>query len=435
MILEPGEEKVPVHFEIEGVSHNAYKNGKNSNINFPKNDENVEMKIEVNDDSLLKVNSSDNINNIRNFINNSNDSFINNTSLNSMNSSSTNNTVMNTSSISSSSLSLGLNLSTNSNNNNNNNSNDNIIIENLNKVNPDPIVNNFDSNPLLPKKNQYFQNFKNKLLDYTPENPSFIDEYSDELYLNYLIEEDSQVYRPLFGYMNSQEYINPKLRSILIDWIIGVHNKMNFNYETLYQTVFIIDSFLSQSICNKETFQLLGTTAFFIACKSNEIYCPNAEEFVKMTDNAYTKSDLLQMEEAILKVLDFNILSPSGYNFFSIIAENFGFNEVQKTLGGYFLDAALLDYEMCKFPPSAMGAGVAYIVMKFTGMKYYKELYKNEIIALTSPQKIIKEVARHIVFSVKRMNNPKFDLNAVKEKYLLEKYHKVALLLDENQEN
>lgn len=235
--------------------------------------------------------------------------------------------------------------------------------------------------------------------------------------------------------MNSQPYINLLLRSILIDWLIYIHNILNYNYDTLYQTIYIIDSFLSQSVCSKDSLQLLGITAFFIASKSNEIFCPNTEEFVRITDNAYTKSDLLQMEKAILKVLDFNILSPNSYNFFSIIAENFNFNETQKNLGGYFLDAVLLDYEMCKFPASALGAGVAYIVMKFTGMKHYKELYKNDLVSLTASQKIIKEVARSILFWVKNMNNQKFNLKAVREKYLLDKFQKVAaLLFEENLE-
>jgi len=45
---------------------------------------------------------------------------------------------------------------------------------------------------------------------------------------------------------------------------------------------------------------LVGVGALFIACKYEEIYPPDLKDFVYITDNAYSKSDVLEMEGLIL---------------------------------------------------------------------------------------------------------------------------------------
>ena len=44
-----------------------------------------------------------------------------------------------------------------------------------------------------------------------------------------------------------------------------------------------------------------------IACKYEEIYPPIVKDFVYITDNAYTKDEILLMESNILIALDFSI--------------------------------------------------------------------------------------------------------------------------------
>ena len=52
-----------------------------------------------------------------------------------------------------------------------------------------------------------------------------------------------------------------------------------------------------------------------IASKYEEIYAPEVRDFVYITDKAYTKDEILQMESSILSELDFNICTPSSYRF------------------------------------------------------------------------------------------------------------------------
>jgi len=47
-----------------------------------------------------------------------------------------------------------------------------------------------------------------------------------------------------------------------------------------------------------------GTAALFIASKYEEIYPPDLGEFVYITDDSYTKQQILNMEKLILKVIN-----------------------------------------------------------------------------------------------------------------------------------
>jgi cyclin B len=61
-----------------------------------------------------------------------------------------------------------------------------------------------------------------------------------------------------------------------------------------------------------------------IATKYEEIYAPEVRDFVYITDNAYSKQDIFDLEHHMLSTLEFNITTPSAYQFlqrFSKIAK------------------------------------------------------------------------------------------------------------------
>lgn len=151
-----------------------------------------------------------------------------------------------------------------------------------------------------------------------------VPEYSDEIFQNEIKKESPlpeskkqrQPYKfwmPSPDYMASQKDINEKMRKILIDWMLKVHNKFKLLPETLYLTVNIIDRYLSNEIVTRKVLQLIGVTAMHIACKYEEIYPPEANDFVYITDNAYSKKELLDSEYKILKSLNFDLTFTSAY--------------------------------------------------------------------------------------------------------------------------
>ena len=52
-----------------------------------------------------------------------------------------------------------------------------------------------------------------------------------------------------------------------------------------------------------------------IASKFEEIYSPTIRDFVYITDDAYSRKDIFDMEEQILKTLQFNVQTPTPYRF------------------------------------------------------------------------------------------------------------------------
>ena len=253
---------------------------------------------------------------------------------------------------------------------------------------------------------------------------SYTGEYLDEIYNNLLSDENELKCYPKMGYMTWQEDINEQMRAILIDWLVEVHYRFRLKNETLFQTVWIIDTYLSMKQITRAKLQLLGIASLLISCKSNEIYYPQLNEFTDITDGAYMKNELIDMEKKVLKILDFNIIAPTSNDFYNIIAKAFCFDQKQFYLGKYFLESSLIDYRMIKYNPSVLAVACAYIVMKFFGINNYKILYKNEVVNDPCPQKIIKEAARDICSLVKNLGES--TLKAVKDKYSLNQFFNVA---------
>ena len=292
--------------------------------------------------------------------------------------------------------------------------------EQKNTINSNKYINNnINYDELIPEK---------KLFDYVfssnEEKVSFAGEYLDEIYSNLLSDEKEMKYSPKIGYMEIQNDINEQMRAILIDWLVEVHYRFRLKSETLFQTVWIIDTYLSLFQITRAKLQLLGIASLLISCKSQEIYYPQLNEFIDITDGAYVKNELIEMEKKVLKVLNFNIVAPTANDFYNIITKAFGFDQKQFYLGKYFLESSLIDYRMIKYSSSVIGVSCAYIVMKFFGIDNYKILYRNEVVNEICPQKIIKEAARDICFLVKNLSQS--TLKAVKDKYSLNHFLNVV---------
>jgi cyclin B len=253
-------------------------------------------------------------------------------------------------------------------------------------------------------------------------------EYLNEIYSNLLLDEKNL--KPLYGYIQNQHDINEQMRAILIDWLVEVHYKFHLRDETLYQTVFIIDSYLSAFPILRAKLQLLGVAALFISCKQQEIYYPQIYELIDITDGAYVKEELVEMENHILKILKFNIVSPTAIEFYNIISKAFNFDPKQYFLGKYFMESSLIDYQMIKYSASVIGVSCAYVVMKFCGINNYKCLYSKNVVKEEIPQKVIKEAAREICHLVKNLSNS--TLKAVKDKYSLPQFLNVAQYCEQN---
>lgn len=132
------------------------------------------------------------------------------------------------------------------------------------------------------------------------DDPLMVTDYVQDMFQYYREQEGRAVAGPyLFdddGDDNEaiQPNINHKMRAILVDWLVDIHHKMKCDPETLYLTVQILDRFLAANVkkASKKNFQLIGTGAFLIASKYEQIYPAAMSDLVYVCDRIYTEEDV-----------------------------------------------------------------------------------------------------------------------------------------------
>lgn len=174
------------------------------------------------------------------------------------------------------------------------------------------------------------------------------------------------------------------MRKTLIDWLLQVHLRYHMLPETLWIAVNLVDRFLSVRVVSLVKLQLVGVTAMFIAAKYEEILAPryapgsqvglsladmlSVEEFVYMTENGYTKDEILKGERIILQTLDFTISSYcSPYSWVRRISKADDYDIQTRTLSKFLMEMTLLDHRFLRCKPSMIAAVGMYLARKMLG--------------------------------------------------------------------
>ncbi|KAK4769353.1 hypothetical protein SAY86_027503 [Trapa natans] len=189
--------------------------------------------------------------------------------------------------------------------------------------------------------------------------------YASDIYKNIRILELDR--RSSINYMETvQQDITPNMRGILIDWLVEVSEEYKLASDTLYLTVNLIDRFLSQKSVEKLKLQLLGVTCMLIASKYEEICAPRVEEFCLITDNTYTKQEVLKMESLVLNLLHFQLSVPTIKPFLRrfIQAAHLSYRESSielEFLANFLAELTLIEYSFLKFLPSLVAASSIFL--------------------------------------------------------------------------
>jgi len=223
-------------------------------------------------------------------------------------------------------------------------------------------------------------------------------------------------------YLTTQVDINEKMRAILVDWLVEVHRMFKLLPETLYLGVSIIDRFLSLKQISRDTLQLVGITSMLIASKYEEIYAPECNDFVYISDGAYTKPQILHMEQNILNTLNFNITHPSALHFLRRYSKAGGSDYTLHTICKYLIEVVLIDVKFLKFPPSLQASASVYLGRAMTGksplwtptLEHYSTYAEN----------VVRECAVEMNELLKKSSTS--SLKAIRKKYSLAKFGQVA---------
>ncbi|CAG7869508.1 unnamed protein product [Brassica rapa] len=162
------------------------------------------------------------------------------------------------------------------------------------------------------------------------------------------------------NYMDNQQDLNEMMRGILIDWLIEVHDKFELMEETLYLTVNIIDRFLAVHQILRKKLQLVGVTALLLACKYEEVSVPVVDDLILISDKAYTRREVLDMEKLIANTLQFNFSLPTPYVFMRRFLKAAESDKKLEVLSFFIIELCLVEYEMLEYTPSKLAASAIY---------------------------------------------------------------------------
>ena len=296
---------------------------------------------------------------------------------------------------------------------------DDIIIDDENEDKDNNSIINNDDEVFYEIKEEN-QNNRNKINvpDIYNKYPQNVDEYFDDIVSE--LKNKEEKYLPKENYMANQKDINHRMRAILIDWLIDVHIKYKMVPQTMYISVNLIDRFLSENKTNRDKLQLVGVASMFIASKYEEIYPPELKDFVYITDKAYVKSEVLEMEYKMLKYLNFDITFPTQWSFLEIFKKKLDLDQKTFYLAWFLMELSLINYKMLKFKYSQIAASAVLIAIKTLNYYNIVEFEKNTGYNEKDIEECVKEIINFNIYNLTH------SLQAIRKKFSTRKYDEVS---------
>ena len=258
----------------------------------------------------------------------------------------------------------------NNNYNNENNDNINSIINNEINFQYITVKNNIKEIINPPLTAITYKEFNQNL-------PPF--EYLNDIWESFLEKEQYNNYS-YKDIISIQTDIKDTMRCILIDWIISLQNKFFMKNNTLFLTINLIDRYLSKKSILRTQFQLLGVASLFIAYKYEEIYIKKIDDFVNLAAGAFNKSEILEMENNIVDLIEFNLDLPLSNDFFDLLSTVYKFDKKEYYFGYFLLEAFFLDISCCEYKQSQIALATCFIILGLRQMKRINNKENNDFI-------------------------------------------------------
>lgn len=228
-------------------------------------------------------------------------------------------------------------------------------------------------------------------------------------------------YRVSRDYLAAQTEVTPKMRGILVDWLVDVSLRFKLDAQCLFLAVNLLDRFLAKIQIPRQRLQLLGVTCLMIAAKFEEIYPPQLKDFICVCDGAYTKKEVLAMEGEVLAALDFGIVQPTALFYLRNFNSSLKMDDRLFVFAQYLLEHALVDLNALKHDNCLLAAGAVFLVGKI----FRKDGWSEEARAATQcGEEEVKLSAKDLYLILKRADGS--SLTALKRKFAEERYFEVS---------
>lgn len=217
---------------------------------------------------------------------------------------------------------------------------------------------------LLTKLNLGNHEVPEGIVDYDKENWDDIfqvSHYAMDIF-NYYKEKETEF--PISDYMDRQVCLSKNMRALLVDWMVEIQESFELNHETLYLGVKLVDMYLDRVTVSKDTLQLVGAAAMFVASKFDERIPPLIDDFLYICDGAYNRREMIRMEISLVKIIGFNLGIPISYRFLRRYARCAKITMNVLTLARYILEFSLMEYETVTLRDSLLASAALYLALR-----------------------------------------------------------------------
>ncbi|XP_056878594.1 NACHT, LRR and PYD domains-containing protein 12-like isoform X28 [Takifugu flavidus] len=172
--------------------------------------------------------------------------------------------------------------------------------------------------------------------------------------------------------MEKHPHLQPKMRAILLDWLMEVSEVYKLHRETYHLAQDYFDRFMAtQRNVFKSTLQLIGITCLFIAAKVEEMYPPKVHQFAYVTDEACTEDEILSMEIIIMMELKWSLSPQTPVSWLNVYMQVAYLKETDELLLPRYpqetftqiaqlLDLCLLDVRCLEFSNGVLAASALF---------------------------------------------------------------------------
>ncbi|CAJ1942500.1 unnamed protein product [Cylindrotheca closterium] len=209
-------------------------------------------------------------------------------------------------------------------------------------------------------------------------------------------------------YLTYQPELSPKMRAILVDWIIELSEHFHFGPCSLHLAITLVDKVMacgpltkiydddddneeddsgdnpfaadslddaeSKTNCffiSRDRFQLLGAACTWLACKMEELSPPSVSEIAYVSDNIYSTEQIKRMERRICNALNFSLFHQTPYLYTTeFIRASYECPDpacMPKKTSPVFYHMVMYLLELCRLPyhpvtqkPSLLAAAAVY---------------------------------------------------------------------------
>ena len=156
-----------------------------------------------------------------------------------------------------------------------------------------------------------------------------------------------------------QKEITPPIRFSVIDWLIKINARLKYDMATLYNTVYLMDVYLSQRECKRDDIQLVAVTCLWMSAKVEEVKTTDLEICVAVCQKKISPERFVKMEQEIGPLVNWRVGYPTAFTFLGAILADLGKSECFD-LCCFFLDVTLYVVNFMDVPAQYRTAAAVY---------------------------------------------------------------------------